>query len=103
MAARKRGRSRCEGEHALARLPCRAGDKAFCGWGIPGPFLHAQPFLSPAPETARGPQSHELQELLAGSEAETMQALPNMLEIVPRGWNKWTALQILLDDMKVGS
>lgn len=32
-----------------------------------------------------------------------MQALPNMLEIVPRGWNKWTALQILLDDMKVGS
>lgn len=31
-----------------------------------------------------------------------MQALPNMLEIVPRGWNKWASLQHLLADLKVG-
>ena len=39
---------------------------------------------------------------LRGTDAETMQALPNMLEIVPRGWNKWVALQHLLKDLQVG-
>lgn len=39
--------------------------------------------------------------LSGGASAETMQALPNMLEIVPRGWNKWTALQHLLKDLQV--
>ncbi|KAL6773726.1 hypothetical protein ACKKBG_A22225 [Auxenochlorella protothecoides x Auxenochlorella symbiontica] len=38
---------------------------------------------------------------LAGTGAETMQALPNMLEIVPRGWNKWASLQHLLADLKL--
>ncbi|KAK2080056.1 hypothetical protein QBZ16_002452 [Prototheca wickerhamii] len=38
---------------------------------------------------------------LRGTDAETMQALPNMLEIVPRGWNKWVALQHLLKDLQL--
>jgi hydroxymethylpyrimidine pyrophosphatase-like HAD family hydrolase len=33
---------------------------------------------------------------LAGGRAEVMQAVPDMLEIVPRGWNKWRAMQALL-------
>lgn len=43
-----------------------------------------------------------LQERLAGSLAQTMQAVPDMLEVVPVGWNKWVALQELLDHMQVG-
>ena len=38
---------------------------------------------------------------LAGSGAETMQAVPNMLEVVPSGWNKWVALQAVLASLGV--
>ena len=34
--------------------------------------------------------------LLAGSGAATMQAVPDMLEIVPRGWNKMVGMELLL-------
>lgn len=34
---------------------------------------------------------------LEGTGAQTMQAVPDMLEIVPRGWNKWVGMQALLD------
>lgn len=35
------------------------------------------------------------QALLDGKGAELMQAVPNMLELVPRGVNKWVGLQVL--------
>ncbi len=34
------------------------------------------------------------QAALEGKGAEVMQAVPNMLELVPRGVNKWVGLQV---------
>jgi HAD superfamily hydrolase (TIGR01484 family) len=36
---------------------------------------------------------------LEGRGAEVMQAVPTMLELVPRGVNKWVGLQALLADL----
>lgn len=41
------------------------------------------------------------QAALEGTDAQTMQAVPDMLEVVPVGWNKWRALERLLDHMEV--
>lgn len=40
-----------------------------------------------------------LQTALEGKGAEVMQAVPTMLELVPRGVNKWVGLQALLPDL----
>ena len=40
-----------------------------------------------------------LQAALEGKGAEVMQAVPTMLELVPRGVNKWVGLQALLPDL----
>ncbi len=34
--------------------------------------------------------------------ADITMAVPNMLEILPRGINKWVGMQLLLEDLKVG-
>jgi hydroxymethylpyrimidine pyrophosphatase-like HAD family hydrolase len=36
---------------------------------------------------------------LQGAAAEVLQAVPNMLEVVPAGVNKWAGLQVLLDHL----
>lgn len=33
--------------------------------------------------------------------ADTTMAVPNMLEIVPRGINKWVGMQLLLQDLEL--
>lgn len=38
---------------------------------------------------------------LKGQAAEVLQAVPNMLEIVPAGVNKWAGLQVLLEHMQL--
>ena len=39
--------------------------------------------------------------MLAGQGAELMQAVPNMLEIVPSGVNKRVGLDLLLEDLQI--
>jgi hydroxymethylpyrimidine pyrophosphatase-like HAD family hydrolase len=41
------------------------------------------------------------QAALEGRGAEVMQAVPNMLELVPRGVNKWVGLSALLADLSL--
>jgi Cof subfamily protein (haloacid dehalogenase superfamily) len=38
---------------------------------------------------------------LQGEAAEVLQAVPNMLEVVPAGVNKWAGLQVLLQHMQI--
>lgn len=38
---------------------------------------------------------------LEGAAAEVLQAVPNMLEVVPAGVNKWAGLQVLLQHMDI--
>lgn len=39
--------------------------------------------------------------IVENTSAQTMQAVPDMLEIVPRGWNKWVGLCELLNDFEI--
>lgn len=43
-----------------------------------------------------------MQAALNGQGADTTMAVPNMLEIVPRGINKWVGMQLLLEDLGIG-
>lgn len=38
---------------------------------------------------------------LQGQAAEVLQAVPNMLEVVPAGVNKWAGLQVLLEHLDI--
>ena len=38
---------------------------------------------------------------MQGGGADTTMAVPNMLEIVPRGINKWVGMQLLLEDLDI--
>ena len=44
-----------------------------------------------------------MQAAVQGQGADTTMAVPNMLEIVPRGINKWVGMQLLLQDLELGS
>ena len=47
--------------------------------------------------------SRNLQAAVQGQGADTTMAVPNMLEIVPRGINKWVGMQHLLEDLQIDS
>ena len=44
---------------------------------------------------------HTVQDMLDGQGAERMQAVPNMLEVVPSGVNKQVGLDLLLEDLQL--
>lgn len=59
-------------------------------------------FLAPPHDVANaiGP---EWMEKLKATDAQTMQAVPSMLEIVPKGINKWVGMQALLDHLNLNA
>ncbi|KAL4419005.1 hypothetical protein ABPG77_000870 [Micractinium sp. CCAP 211/92] len=67
---------------------------------LAGPPLRKLLFMTD-PDAVEGHLKPHWSAALQGSEAETMQAVPDMLEVVPSGWDKWRAVQHLLEDLGV--
>jgi hypothetical protein len=60
---------------------------------LSGPPVKKLLFMAP-PEVVEGAVKPHWGAQLAGSGAEVLQAVPNMLEVVPAGVNKWAGLQV---------
>lgn len=67
---------------------------------LAGPAVRKLLFMA-APELVEGLLKPHWGAALAGSGAELLQAVPNMLEVVPAGVNKWAGLQVLLEHLGV--
>ncbi|KAL4430812.1 hypothetical protein ABPG75_006068 [Micractinium tetrahymenae] len=67
---------------------------------LAGPPLRKLLFMT-HPEAVEAHLKPHWSAALEGSEAETMQAVPDMLEVVPSGWDKWRAVEHLLEDLGV--
>ncbi|PSC68822.1 Haloacid dehalogenase-like hydrolase family isoform 2 [Micractinium conductrix] len=67
---------------------------------LAGPPLRKLLFMT-SPAKVEGHLKPHWEAALAGSDAETMQAVPDMLELVPSGWDKWRAVEHLLEDLGV--
>ena len=68
---------------------------------LAGPPVRKLLFMA-APETISGAVLPEWQRRLEGTPAMPCQAVSSMLEVVPRGVNKGTALDVLLPDLGIG-
>ena len=60
---------------------------------LSGPAVRKLLFMAP-PSQVDGLLKPHWNLALVGSGAEVMQAVPNMLEVVPSGVNKWGGLQV---------
>jgi hypothetical protein len=60
---------------------------------LSGPAVRKLLFMAP-PVQVEGLLKPHWSSALVGSGAEVMQAVPNMLEVVPSGINKWGGLQV---------
>lgn len=67
---------------------------------LQGPALRKLLFMT-RPEVVDSHLKPHWSQALEGVEAETMQAVPDMLEVVPSGWDKWRAIEHLLEDLSV--
>jgi len=65
---------------------------------LSGPPVKKMLFMSD-PEYVRGELQPFLEAELEDSGAELCQAVPNMLEVVPEGANKWVGMSVLLDHL----
>lgn len=80
--------------------PCRyyeplAAELAGVEQLLAGPAVRKLLFMS-QPELVAGLVEPHWRQALQGQGAEVMQAVPNMLEVVPAGVNKWAGLQVRL-------
>jgi Cof subfamily protein (haloacid dehalogenase superfamily) len=62
---------------------------------LEGPPLRKLLFMAP-PEVVETRLKAHWNVALENTTAQPMQAVPTMLEVVPRGWNKWVGMQALL-------
>lgn len=79
-------------------MPCRyyeplAAELSSVEQLLSGPAVRKLLFMT-QPELVEGLVKPHWSQALQGQGAEVMQAVPNMLEVVPAGVNKWAGLQV---------